>query len=530
MKRADDEEPAPGRPEVPDNTPNLLPGAAVSGLVVSGVGRNTLWQYANLLASSLAGLFLLAFSLRRLGVAAYGLFALAFVVIGILGVVDFGLRMSVVRAAARDTDSFPADQRAQARNDIEAAHFAYGSFGVAAAVASAAAGLVVYLTSRGLPARENLPATIVLIGLFVGLSLGTSVYSGILVGRRQFHVPAVGALLGTAVEVAIVVVTIDRLRLLALGLGLLAGVVVSQWYPAWWLRRHEPWFRLIPRVHRWSAVRRVAAFAAPLLVLSVAGQLISATDLLVVGAVATASSVGLYKAGNTVPNQAISLLFTGFDTTYPNLAGSSDAVGQERAVRFLTRVTSFVGGAMFATLVLLRTDVVRLVLGRPSPLAESVLIVFCGVWLANIPTHGLSLLLVARHRQRILVPLVAAEATANVALTVPLTLWMGPIGAAVATLVTIVVSNLIVLPYLVRHDLTDPTIWGSTVAAVGTMTLGALSAAIAVAPLLVLTAGWTRLATGLVAGGVVSCALGLIFLKREGRSTLTVMLRRPAGA
>ncbi|MHB8219925.1 MAG: oligosaccharide flippase family protein [Acidimicrobiales bacterium] len=529
MERADDEEPRPGGLEVPDSTPNLLPGSTVSGLVVSGVGRNTLWQYANLLASSVAGLFLLAFSLRRLGTAAYGLFALAFVAIGILGMVDFGLRLSVVRAAARDNDTFPAAQRAQARNDIEAAHFAYGSFGVAAAVASAAVGLVVYITSQGLPARENLPATIVLIGLSVGLSLGTSVYPGILIGRRQFRVPAVGGLLGSAVEVVIVVTTIDRLRLLALGLGFLAGVVVSQCYPAWWLRRHERWFRLVPRVHRWSAVRRIAAFAAPLLVLSIAGQVIAATDLLVVGAVATASAVGLYKAGNTVPNQAISLLFTGFDTTYPNLAGSSDAIGQERAVRFLTRITCFVGGAMFATLVLLRTDVVRVVLGRPSPLAEAVLIVFCGVWLANIPAHGLSLLLVARHRQRVLVPLVAAEATANVALTVPLTLWMGPIGAAVATLVTIVVSNLIVLPYLVRHDLTDPTIWGSTVAAVATMALGALSAAVAVAPLFVLASGWTRLAAGLVAGGAFSCALGLIFLKPEGRSTLTAMLRRPVG-
>jgi O-antigen/teichoic acid export membrane protein len=480
-----------------------------------------------MLAAALAGLFLLGYSLRRLGTATYGLFALAVVAISILGTIDFGLRLSVIRATARDTDAFPVDQRAQARSDVEAAHFAYGSVGVAAALVAAVIGLVVYVTSEGLAAREQFPATVVLIGLSIGFSLGTAVFNGILIGRRQFQVPAVGGLLGTAVEVAIVVLTVDRLRLLALGLGLLASIVVSQGYGAWWLRRHEPWFRLVPRPHPWRAVRRVAVFAAPLLVLSVSGQVISATDLLVVGTVATSAAVGLYQAGRTVPNQVINLLFTGFDTTYPNLAGTGDAAGQEFAVQFLTRVAAFIGGAVFATMILLRTDIVRVVLGRPSTLAESVLIAFSGIWLANIAVHGPSLLLIARGRQRVFVPLVAAEATANLALTAPLAIWMGPIGAAVATLGTIVVSDLVVFPYLVRRDFSGTSIWGFTAAAIVTMVVGAVSAGIAVAPLLLLPSGVARLVEGFVAGGVVSFALGLLLLRREGRSTLITMLRRP---
>ena len=81
----------------------------------------------------------------------------------------------------------------------------------------------------------------------------------------------------------------------------------------------------------------MASFSAPLLLLSVAGQLISATDLVVVGAVATAASVGLYRAGSVVPSQAIVLLFTGYDTVYPHLAGTTDHVGQEDATGFSPR-------------------------------------------------------------------------------------------------------------------------------------------------------------------------------------------------
>lgn len=515
--------------EVPNAPTGSLPGVAPSALVISGLGRNTLWQYANFLAASFAGIFIIGFALRRLGTAAFGLFALAVAIIGILNIVNFGLRLGVIRATARDTDVFSVGERAQARSDVEAAHFAYGTAGAGATVVSAAAAFVVYMTTGGLSTIEHLPVAIVLIGLSVGLSLGTSAYSGVLIGRRQFQVPSIGGVLGTIVELVIVILTIDRLRLVALGLGLLANVAVSQSYGAWWLRRHEAWFRLVPRPHQWAAVRRVAVFAAPLIVIPLAGQVIPATDLAVVGAVATAGAVGLYQAGSIIPAGVISTLFTGFDTVYPHLAGTGDSAGQEVAVRFLTRVAAFVGGAAFATVILLRADVVRAVLGRPSALAESVLIVFCGIWMANIPLHGPGLLLIARGRQRVFVSLIAAETVANLALTAPFAIWMGPIGATVATLVTIVISNVIVFPYLVRHEFQGGTIWGPTAAAIATMVLGATSAGIAVAPLLVLPSGWARLVEGLVAGGVVSCALGLLFLRREGRNTLTTMLRRPAG-
>ena len=181
-----------------------------------------------MLASSLAGIFIVALALRRLGTAAYGLFALAVAIIGLLNTVDFGLQLTVIRATARDTDVFSSDERVQARSDVETAHFAYGSAGTGAALLSAVTGLVVYVTVGGLSAAERFLAAIALIGLSVGLSLGTSAYGGILIGRRQIQVPSVGGVLGTIAELVLVVLLIDHLRLVALGLGLLAYVVVSR--------------------------------------------------------------------------------------------------------------------------------------------------------------------------------------------------------------------------------------------------------------------------------------------------------------
>ncbi len=528
MDLAGEQEPRPGGLEIPSAPTGFIPGADPSTLVISGLGRNTLWRYVNLLASSLAGIFIVALALRRLGTAAYGLFALAVAIIGLLNTVDFGLQLAVIRATARDTDVFSSDERVQARSDVETAHFAYGSAGTGAALLSAVTGLVVYVTVGGLSAAEHFPAAIALIGLSVGLSLGTSAYGGILIGRRQFQVPSVGGVLGTIAELVLVVLLIDHLRLVALGLGLLAYVVVSQGYIAWWLRHHETWFRLIPRPHQWVTVRRVAAFAAPLIVIPLAGQVIPATDLAVVGAVATAGAVGLYQAGSVIPGGVISFLFTGFDTVYPHLAGTLDSSGQEVAVRFLTRVAAFIGGAAFATVILLprrrRTGHARPAVGTRPIGADRLLRDLDGQYPAPRTWAAAH----RRGRQRVFVPLIAAETIANLALTGPFAIWMGPIGAAVATLVTIAISNLILFPYITRREFLGGPVWGPTAAAIASMVVGGASAGIVVAPLLLVSPGLGRLIGGLFAGGVVSCALGLLLLRREGRSTLAAMLRRPA--
>jgi O-antigen/teichoic acid export membrane protein len=481
--------------------------------------------YLNTGTSALGGLYLLGFSFRHLGATTYGLYALTATVLGVFGTVDFGLRLMVVRATAHDSGSFAADERHRSQDDVEAAHATYVGLGLIALAATGILMLAVALSHDRSISGKHVPLVVLLVGLSVAVNLGTASFSGIAVGRRQFHVPAVGGLAGTAVEIAVVVTTINYLHLVALGAGFLASALVSQGYCAWWVRRHEPWFHHLPRRISWSDIRRVASFSAPLLVLSVSGQVISATDLLVVGAVATAAAVGLYRAGSIVPSQTTFLIFTGYDTMYPHLAGTTDREGQESATRFLTRVIAFIAGATFATLIVLRIDVVTVITGHASALGESVLVVFCCIWLANVPVHGLNLLLIARGRQNAFIWLVGIEAVANLVLTVVFAIEIGPIGAAYATLVTIVVSNVIVFPYIVRHEVSEGIARRTALEGLAAIALGGAIAGLATSPALELGPGWGRLLVGLALGGGFSCGLGLVILRRSGRSILFSMLR-----
>ncbi len=512
------------------STHGLDEGLEPEALQVSGLGQNTAWLYLNAGTSALGGLFLLGFSFRHLGASSYGLYALVATVLAVFGTVDFGLKLFVIRATARDSESFTDDERLRARRDVGAAHNTYAVWGLAVLASTGIAMVLVVISHNQSFAGKQAPLLVLLVGLSVALNLGTASFAGIPVGRRQFQVPAIGGLAGTGVKIAVVVTTIGYLNLIALGAGFLASVLVSQGYCVWWVRRHEPWFHRLPRPVSWVEVRRVASFAAPLLVISVAGQVISATDLIVVGAVATTAAAGLYRAGSIVPTSVTTLIFTGYDTVYPHLAGTTDRKGQENATRFLTRVAAFVASAMFAIVIMLRADVIMVVTGHPSVLAESILVVFCCIWLANVPVHGLNLLLIARGRQNVFTWLVGVEAAANLALTIVFAVVMGPIGAAYATLLTIVVSNVFVFPVIVRHELSKGAAWRTVLEALAAVAVGGASAVLATSPILELGAGWGRLLVGGVLGGGFSCALGLVLLRQRGRSVLASMLRGPSAA
>jgi hypothetical protein len=211
------------------------------------------------------------------------------------------------------------------------------------------------------------------------------------------------------------------------------------------------------------------------------------------------------------------------------LSASASRDEQENAVAFLTRVACYGAGISFGALVLLRVDIVSLIVGHSSHLATTVLIVFSGVWIANVPVHGLALLLIARGRQGSFIPLVAVEATANIGLTIGFVFAFGPVGAAFATLVAIVVSNDIVLPFVVRHefDLSPHRIvWRDGFPSI---VIGVAISALAILPFDSLHAGLGRLIVGTVTSIGLGLGIGYFLLGPDGRKRFMVMMRKTEG-
>lgn len=494
----------------------------------AGIASGIAWTYLHVIAYIVFNLFLAGFVLRRLGSADYGYVALITTIANLLTVVDLGLGTTVVRAMAQLDAVTDEPGQGQLRQDIEVTHGLYLCLGILALAVTFVAALFV-AAGDGM---TIVTVTSLLIAASVAASVATSALPGLATGRRQFRLVSLSTVIGIIVNAVLVVGLVDVLGVAAVGIGALAAVVVNRSALVVWARNALPWFPLFPRPPQLGHLRRVAAMALPLVVVGISGQLVAAVDLLVVGSVASVAAVGLYKLGSLLPAQAVGVLYRGYDVIFPSLAGTNDPAMQQNASVLLTRVAAYVAGCGFLAMAILSDEVVAMVAGSPSGLAASVLAVFSIVWLCNVPVHGLALLLIARGQQRVLTVLVAVEAAANLILTVPLAASLGPIGAAYATLVTLGLSNGIVLPLLVRRRLRSEA-WRIALHGMRSAACGAVIGGVTAVIASILASGRTAVLLAVALVAILGVPIGLLLLGTEGRRALrasctaTTVIRAP---
>jgi O-antigen/teichoic acid export membrane protein len=312
-------------------------------------------------------------------------------------------------------------------------------FGVGLVIAAAGAGL--YGAVAGARAGEG--AALAWVGAVLQIMSAEVVAATQVRNSFTFLASANtgGALVGTSVAAAL----LTRYGLLGLGLGLFITSTLSR---GLLLTRHE--IRTAIRDHPVDGpILRSQSLSLTLL--GGAAQLVNVTDVLSVRALASAAQVGVYRAGSQIPTVLVGLLYRGYDTLMPRLAAATE----EDAATLVRRTApklAVVTGVTLGLLVGLRAPLVRLVLGHSNHDTETVLWLFAAVWIANSGVHPAALLLIARRRQQQIVRLVLAEYLANLVLTIALVPAFGAVGSAVATLITLAVSNLVVLPIVLANN------------------------------------------------------------------------------
>jgi O-antigen/teichoic acid export membrane protein len=264
--------------------------------------------------------------------------------------------------------------------------------------------------------------------------------------QEKFQRLALASAAGSIVGCAVAAVFLTTYGLLALGIGLFVTSVVSRGilFADREVRRQA---RSQP-----IASDQVDSQAVSLSLLGGAAQLVNFTDVMSIRALASAAEVGIYRAGAQIPSVLVALIYRGFDIVMPQLA----AVTEEEAAQLIRQRAprlAIAVGAAGGLVVGLRHPLVRLVLGHFNHSAATVLWLFALVWLANSIIHPASLLLIARRRQRSIVRLVGIEYAANLILTVALVPALGAVGSAIATLITLSASNLLLLPRILAREL-----------------------------------------------------------------------------
>ncbi len=486
--------------------------------LLGGYGRGVGWTYLSLLLTGGSTFFLAAWSVRRIGTAQYGLFALVTSLTALLTVFDYALGLTVQRAGARIGKGKEPSAGDQNRDTVHAAHGAYvllGSAGVALTAVICAVAAVVRPAGR-----PYLLQTVGLLGVATSLQLGTAALPAVALACRRFSLRSGATVVGVAVRVTTALVAVGRFGVAGLALAQLLGVVAERLMLAGLVRRRIAWFALRPRVPDRLTLRGVSQNALPLLLISMSGQLFAVSDLVAVGVLVGASAVGLYQVSSLVPCYVAAALVVGYNVVFPSLAGSDDMAGQEQATAFLTRLFSYVGGLGLALIALLRSDVIDILLGQPNELAEELLLVLCAMSLTNLMVHGLASLLIARGRQRLMARAVAVEVPVNIVLTVVLVMAFGAVGAAAGTLVTASLMNFVLLPLVSRGEFGQPALWitvrngvAPAVTGVAVALLAAQAGRLTVSPVL-------SLLLAAIVAGLVGLGAGLVFLGPSGRRTV----------
>lgn len=444
---------------------------------LAGFAGEVSWTYLAAGLAAVTNIGVLAFALRRLSAVEFGTYAVVSMLAQLLTVLDFALSTTAVRAAATFATAGDPDEREDCLRTIRSVHACnLGLTGVLVAVT--AAGATVVALGQG-PAPAALTG---LMGAAISLNTGTAVLVGVATGARRFRSLALTTLTALAASALVVVLLIGPFGVVALGAAELCRVVVSRGLIAGWVRPIRPLG--LPSRPSLASLREIARPARSLVAISAAGLAISTTDVLLLGALAGSRAAGAYRVGSLLPAQATALLFRGYDAAFPLLAGARDPLLQTQVTRLLTRFFSVLAAAGLGAAALHASLVIRAFSGTSDPLSSRALTAFCVVWSINVVIHGPALHLLSRGGEALLTRVVLAELGLNLLLTIGLVIVIGPLGAAIASVVAVAASNLILAPVVMRRLLgpeVGRTIWftgsGGLLAGTVAAVLGSLAAA-----------------------------------------------------
>ena len=464
--------------------------------------------------------------LHFIGAEQYGIFALATVFVGFLGLIDFGMTPVMIRFLSA---SLATSNYREARSVLGVGYLFFGAVGLIGVALAVAGG---QLIPRILSLSPDLHATATFVISVAGVGFFfTALLSpvGSIPGALQrFDAATFANLISTTLGAGAAVVV------LSLGWGVRALIVVTVLQPAlvllliWRSNR-----RLIPDLavrpsYDGPLLRKMISFSTYSFVSNTAGVILFQIDKFVLGALANVSLVTYY----VVPGNVAQRLHTGVSRlTAVALPVSADlhARGERKALNdFYVRATR-------ATLLVIVTLVVPVFIFSRQLLHEWVgedfattsfgalrllLLTYAALALTALPYY----FALGIGRPRILAVFNVVSALVNVALIVVLIPRYGLIGAAIAYFASTLAVPVLIL-YIERRLLElERSPWPSLAVRLGLVVAGQIGCCLLLRPLAI---GLAPVIGLVLLGAAIGPVLALLtgYLTQEDRVTLLRLVR-----
>jgi O-antigen/teichoic acid export membrane protein len=444
---------------------------------VTHLARNLATRYLALIIEAALGIVVLPYTVRHLGAAAYGLWALTASVTQYFTALQLGYGGALVKFIAE----FRAKKDPEALNEVLSTMFyVYTAIGAAAYLL---AGLVAWFLPQlfHLDAEQGRIGQIVLLitASQIALFFPFSVFGGVINGFECFYINNV---VGTVFNI---VGALTQIAVLWAGYGLVelvAATTIVRTLPFLIYRlnayRVFPEMRLRPSYFRRGRLRDLTGFSAYLAIIDWSSKLAYATDNIVVGRLLGTSAVGVFSVGSRlteqmfkVTNQLHILLFPAVVTK----ATTGDANSQQTLMVKATRFQLAMAVAVAAVSIADGDVLIRAFFGPDFNKSVAILqllavVVILRAWMAMPST-----VLKGTGYQRYVAIGAAIAAVANALLSVVLVKWMGLVGSAVGTVIpATALAAFCIFPQACRvvglstlrayRHIVWPTIWPAVIA------------------------------------------------------------------
>ena len=411
--------------------------------------KNVAASWAGLFVHAAVGFFLSPFILHRLGDEAFGVWILVFSVTGYYGLLDLGIRQSVVRYVARFTATHDEDSLTRFVNTC------ISTYALIALLVLLATGFCAWY----LPALFKIPpgllrtarTLVLLVGGGVALTLPLSVFAGILSGLQDFFRPHTAQVVFSLLRGLLIVLILHLgggllgITLVTVILNVLSYVTLILMVP------HTLHLRLGVKYIDLPMWRSVIGYSSVAFLVVLAEKLRFQSDAVVIGMFVSSSAITYFAIGSKLVEYS-GLVVQGLSQIFTPMSSQLEVTGDLDRLRRVfvmgNRACALTIFPICATLIIFGNPIIALWVGvkyQASYLILVLLLVPKTLYLAQASSVKI-LLGIGQHRR--LAAVLVLEGVANLLLSLVLVRRMGIVGVAWGTALPLLCTSLFFLP---RH-------------------------------------------------------------------------------
>ncbi|MBV9179770.1 MAG: polysaccharide biosynthesis C-terminal domain-containing protein [Acidobacteria bacterium] len=419
--------------------------------IVKNVGSNGMALAINVVV----GIFLSPFILHRLGDAAFGIWVLIFSITGYYGLLDLGIRSSVVRYVSKAKALGCRDNLGKV---ISTSLCSYSAIGALAFCITIVVSSNVGQIFRIPPEFHSTARWLLLIvGSAVSLGFPLGVWGGVLEGFQRFDILSLTDISVTLVRALLIVIALRHghglltLAGITAGLPILASIVRGLF--ALRLLR----IRLALALVNWQTLREIANYSGISFILIISARLRFKSDEIIIGTFLSSAAITYFNIGDRIVDYAEEVVET-FAQTLVSMSSQFDATGERDRLRqiFLlgNRVCAFITLPITAILLILGKSIIEAWVGRAYVAQSYPVLVLMAAPSALAMAQSASVRILfgmGKHQTWAMVTLV--EALVNVVLSIWWVHSFGIVGSALGTTLPLAVTMIFFLPKHICREL-----------------------------------------------------------------------------